>query len=523
MELKSGNYLMKFAHGGVEVLKAGHCLYFNKRPMYAFIKTAYSITEFYDAPYDEITESDGRIYAKGLLKSPTGAELLFCDTYEAVNSGFKISRKVTVHKNTDDYGFATKIAFVMAKSDNVRDYDYFAPANWYRQNEWAKPHVMGFDMDCEYFWRREVNYTLPLFAAQNKTTGETAMLSRWAADVKMRSHDFVQSEHVVDREFTIGSIGISKPESKTLNILYYGFPLRKDIETTRDGLTIDYVYPGVDGQMPRIGQGYNIDYMMQTKTMTRIYHPMEEGFSHSYAIAANFEHYDGYYTMMRNSWRKVYNRLKDNVFPVNHALHYQNCMESLTKLTRQYGISWGLPFACQLPHVDVSSVSFQFGFVGQQPGIGYQLIRYGDMENRPESYHKGLNIIEFWVKTAMSESGAPYNCYNPTIDGFEPMPFWTRMIADGLENILDAYVYMKKQGRNKPAWLDFCVKAADWYLRVQNSDGSWYRAYNTQTGEMQMDSKANTISVVRFLIQIYLVTGNDKYKESAIKAGEWSY
>ena len=426
-------------------------------------------------------------------------------------------------KNIDDYGFASKISFVMAASDNVRDYDYFAPANWYKQNEYSKPHNMGHDLDCEYFWRREVNYTLPLFAAQNKASGETVMLSRWASDVGMRDHNFVPSEHIVDRKFSIGSIGISKPESKTLNLLYYGYALRKDIDTQRQGLSIDYVYPGVDGQMPRAAQGYNVDYMERTKTMTRIYHPMEEGFSHDYAVAVNFDQYIDFYSMMRESWRSVYARLKDPVYQVDHELHFKNSMKSLTKLTRQYGDSWGLPFSCQLPQMDVSSVSFQFGFVGQQPGIGYQLIRYGDMEGEAESYQKGLNIIEFWVKTGMSEFGAPHSCYNPTIKGFEPMPFWTRMIADGLENILDAYIYMKKKGEEKPAWLDFCRKAADWLVRIQNDDGSWYRAYNTNDGSMRMDSKANTISVVRFLIQFYLVTKDDQYKQAALKAGEWSY
>jgi hypothetical protein len=523
MMIQSGSYSMRFSCGGVEVLRDGKVLYFNRRPMYAFIKTALSITEFYDALYDEVSENAGKAEACGILKSPTGAELAFHDVYEAAGTGFKVSRTVTVLKNTDDYGFATKIAFVMAASGNVCDYDYFAPANWYRQNEYAKPHVMGYDKDCEYFWRREVNYTLPLFAAQNRATGEMIMLSRWAADITMRDHNFVQSEHIVDRKFTIGSIGISKPENETINYLYYGFPLRKKIDTVRDGLTVDYVYPGVDGQMPRVDRGYNVDYMMHTKTMTRVYHPMEEGFTHSFAVGVDFGRYDGFYPMMRNAWRTVYARLKDPVFQVDHELHYRNSMESLTRLTRQYGDSWGLPFSCQLPQMDVSSISFQFGFVGQQPGIGYQLIRYGDQENRPESYQKGLNIIDFWVGTAMTGIGAPQVCYNPAINGFEPMPFWTRMIADGLENILDAYVFMKKKGEDKPAWLEFCRKAADWFVRIQNDDGSWYRAYNTDDGSMRMDSKANTISVVRFLIQFHLVTGVDMYKQAALKAGQWSY
>ncbi|MDR3120802.1 MAG: hypothetical protein LBU58_05655 [Clostridiales bacterium] len=503
-------------------MKGDAVLYFNKRPMYAFIKTVLSITEFYDGAYDAVSESGGKVLATGVLKVPTGAELDFADTYETADGGFKISRTVKVQKATDDLGFATKIAFVLAASDNVRDYNYYAPANWYRQNQFSAPYSMGYDLDCEYFWRQEVNYTLPLFAAQNIASGEMAMMSRWAADITMRDQNFVHSEQIVDRKYTIGSIGFSKPESKTLNYLYYGFPLRKEIGTVRDGLTLDYVYPGVDGEMPRRGPGYNVDYMQQTKTMTRLCHPMEEGFAQSYAIALNFGQYDGYYPMMRDSWRTVYARLREPLFEVDNELQYRNCMKSLTKLTKQYGDSWGLPFSCQLPQMDVNSVSFQFGFVGQQPGIGYQLIRYGDMENVQESYEKGINIIDFWVRVGLLDTGAPRSCYNPTIEGFEPMPCFTRMIADGLENILDAYVYMKKKGEDRPAWLEFCKKAADRLVRIQNEDGSYYRAYNDDDS-MRMDSKANTISIVRFLVQFFLVTGDEKYKKAALRAGDWAY
>ncbi len=523
MDIHYGDYVVTFNNGGVEVLKGDQVLYFNRRPMYALVKTVLAITEFYDAPYEKIAEINGQIRAEGVLKTSAGSELLFSDAYEMTDAGLKVSRRVSVLRTADDYGFASKISFVMAASDNIRDYNCFAPANWYRQNEFTNPGIMGYDLDCEYFWRREVNYTLPLYAAQNKDTGEMIMLSRWASDVTMRDHDFEQSENIVDRKFTIGSIGISKPESKTLNYLYYGFPVRKEIAAVIDGLTIDYVYPGADGQLPRTDPGYNVDYMMQTKTMTWIFHPMEEGFSHCYSIAVNFGRYNGFYPMMRDAWRTVYARLRDPVFKVDQELQYRNCMKSLAKLTRQYGDSWGLPFSCRLPQLDVSSVSFQFGFVGQQPGIGYQLIRYGDMESDREAFQKGVNIVDFWVSTAMTDFGAPNVCYNPAIDGFEPMPFWIRMIADGLENILDAYVYMRKKGENRVEWLEFCRKAADWLVRVQNDDGSWYRAYNTGDGSMRMESKANTISAVRFLIQFYLVTGNENYKLAALKAGEWSY
>ena len=180
-------------------------------------------------------------------------------------------------------------------------------------------------------------YTLPLFAAQNKATGETISLSRWAADVGMRSQDFTESENIVDRKYTIGSIGISKPKNRTLDYLYYGYPVRKPVATPCDGLSIDYVYPGADGQLPRTGRGYNIDYMMQTKTMTRVFHPMEKGFTDHFSVAVHFGQYDGFYPMMRSTWRAACSRLKEPVYQGDQELHYKNCMKSLTKLTRQYG------------------------------------------------------------------------------------------------------------------------------------------------------------------------------------------
>lgn len=226
--------------------------------------------------------------------------------------------------------------------------------------------------------------------------------------------------------------------------------------------------------------------------------------------------------MMTDVWRTTYRRMRDKLFDVNNERLYHDSMKILNTYTRRYGDSYGLPFACQLPDMDISSVSFQFGFVGQQPGIGYQLLRYGDKESIPDAYEKGINLIDFWVNHAMTDSGLPHMCYNPAIEQFEPYPHYTRMLADGVEAILDAYLYMRHKGDERPAWLEFCRKTADWLLHVQNEDGSFYRAYHTDSS-VRMDSKSNTPSVIRFLVQFYLVSGDERYREAAVRAGEWAY
>lgn len=236
MELKYDDYTLSFRNCGLEVYKEGKLLYFNKRPMFVTVKTIFAVSEFYDRAYNEIVHTGNRIIAKGVLTTPSGSEFSFSDAYEAVSAGFKVSRNVKVLKAGDDLGFSTKISLTMTESDNTHDYNCFAPGVWYKQNEYAPDHVFGKDLDCEYFWRMETYYAMPLFAMQNIASGEAAALSRWAADVTMRSQDiFADSENNADPKFTIGAIGMSKPQNRTVNYMYYGFAVRRNFDAVIDG------------------------------------------------------------------------------------------------------------------------------------------------------------------------------------------------------------------------------------------------------------------------------------------------
>lgn len=528
MKLQTGNYDILFNNGGVSIEKDGNVLYYNKRPMYVFIKTAMAVTEFFDKPYDSVNwgqdENEKLIIANGIIETPNGSRLHLNDKYQPSSDGIVISRTITVlSKDKDDLGFASKISFVLADAETTRDYHCFAPATWYRDNEYARSFVVGFDSECEYNWRKETAMTLPLFAAQSKKSGETIMLSRNKADVTLPSQRQFHFSQVIDRDNTVASIGLSNPKGETINYLYYGLPVRKKTGAVSEGISIDYVYPYTDGQVGFQEQVYYVDYMMKTKSFNRVLHPMEEGFSDSYEVKLNLNNFNDFYPMMKWAWRSVYDRLRDDLFEVDQELQYQNNILAMKELARDYGDgAWGVPFSAFLPDMDVDSISLQFGFVGQQPGIGYNLMDYGLREGDEEAVQKGQKMIQFWVDNGANELGAPNGCYSPINKAFEPYPIWLRMSADGLENILDAYVLTRKKTEEHPDWLKFCVNAADFFINIQNEDGSFYRAYN-QDGSMRMDSKANTISIVRFFIQLYLVTENEKYKEAAIKAGEWSY
>ena len=106
MEVKFGKYRAYFVEGGVRVEREERLLYYNKRPLYVLVKTAEAITEFYDAPYQEMILEEGRVTGRGTVVSQAGSCLAFADVYEAAGEGLKIIRKVQVEQAGDDLGFS---------------------------------------------------------------------------------------------------------------------------------------------------------------------------------------------------------------------------------------------------------------------------------------------------------------------------------------------------------------------------------------------------------------------------------
>lgn len=549
MNISCGSYEVRFENGGVYVFKEDRCLYYNARPLYVSIKDISAVCVFKDVPYAETKKlSESKVEASGHFVSENGSEFLITDTYEIVagsktkgntaeenttgetNDGLgtasanvfvnvlgllTIHRKVEVLKKAErDLGFQTKIGLWMKDSDNMDDYNFFSPGEWYKHNEFANENAMGRRTDLSYYWRKETYSGLPMFSMQHIESGETVCFSRLNADVKLGSVDRVDSESYVDPKATIGALGVSKPNPEALLYTYYGAKLTKPIDAQTDGLSIDYIYPGTNGEMVMGWGNMNIK---------RVNHPVEVGFTHEYSIEVLFANYPSFQNMMKNTWRHVYPRLKDRLADISNEALFENNMKLFNKITNEYAPGvWGTPFAAQLPQFDPNSTSAEIGFVGQQTGIGYQLIRWGTLNGNAEAVKKGKGIVDFWVNKTMTETGCPKVWYQMGLDCFEPQPQFIRQLGDGLEGILDAYVFLHNEGEEKASWLDYLVKSADWLVKVQNEDGSFYRSYNYD-GSMCMDSKANTPSIIRFLVEMYFVTKNEQYKETALKAGDWTY
>lgn len=520
MKLKEYDFYVD--DGGIKIEKNGELLYENATPLVAYVKNPDTQAVNYSGKYAEVQSTPAGIFCSGSVATKFGSLLFFEDCYRITDETITLQRKVTVDKVSEEIGFATAFSLEMKKSSKVEDFRYFAPGFWYDHNVFAPDSVMGKDMNCEYFWFFETHLGLPVFTAFHDESSECISFARAKADVRMRSEGVSFSENSVDELLNIGSLGMHKCKEGSVNYTYYGYQVRGEWENYNNGLMIDYIYPASEGEIPKPNFYVGLDFQNKSMDFKRTYHPMREGFEQNYSVVIECFESKNMQEVIRHSWRSHYARLKDKLFEVDNEQFFYDSMEILKKYTKKYGDSYGLPFAAQLPDMDVNSVSFQFGFVGQQPGIGYQLLRFGDMKKDTEMYEKGMNVLEFWVSHLDSKCGLPGNCYNPVLCDFEPYPYYLRMIADGVEAILSAYNYLAKKGIDKKLWLDKLVRIADKICELQNDDGSLYRAYN-EDGSVRMNSKSNTPSIIRFLIEMSRVTGQSGYLDAAIKCGEWSY
>jgi hypothetical protein len=81
---------------------------------------------------------------------------------------------------------------------------------------------------------------------------------------------------------------------------------------------------------------------------------------------------------------------------------------------------------------------------------------------------------------------------------------------------------MMAAGQPKPTWLAFARNFGDWLVAHQNEDGSWYRQYDYTNSNALILSKNNTVDPIPLLIELYDATGDGRYRDAAMHAGEFT-
>ena len=453
------------------------------------------------AGYDRVTPAPGGgggATATATVVTANGSRFDFADNWTPDRDGaVRFSRRVTVTTaDARDRGFDTRFGLRVGGGRSIRDYDGFAPGVWYRQNEHVVPNAIGSDPDLGTYLIKETRLALPMAMFRLRTGGPSVTLLH--ADARASAGDVGDARY--------GSVGF--------------YP-----DAAGGGMTVGFCYPGTEGARSYGGRGGGWNH---------VWHPVRRGFGQAYDLlvrprppAVDFP------AAMTDAWRFAFDAYAPVVRPAASTALYR---DGLAVFARYYRDDFknggrGLPFMVWLglhpprgrdrgprnpaSGRGISDYHLQSGFVGQQIPAAYLMLRQATLDHDAAAVARWSSVVDFWVDHSLSPAGVPRTDYFCEPAEWGGGPSFLRTLTDGVEGVVDAY-----RVRPDPSWMTFARRVGDWLLSEQAADGSWARSYNLD-GTVANPGRFNTTNPLRLLVKLSVVTGARKYRDAAVRAGQW--
>ncbi len=442
--------------------------------------------------------------------APSTAVMLVTDTYTPQGNGaFELSRRIKVESLGDNpykTGFWSSFGLQFATSDQLLQYDYFIPGVWYKANFLTAgnlPAHLPQKTDTDFFYRDD-RTPLPVLAMRSKRSGVTVTI----VDQDSKSETVLADSKSVETnaEYQFGGVGVTKFDDS-------------------ECFTAAATYPGNDKRASGLGERR---------------HPFAEGFDrHSYKVFFKFSKTDNYASAVSEAYTDAFNLYNPTIYKEDLPHAY----EAITQTCDYYFLSPegnpnvdvtvhkpGFPWNVFLTgDFSTNSDTYEIGFVGAQTEAGYALLRAGTDNGNGTYIKHGTAVLDFWANEGLSTLGLPKTRYYSEAGNWDSGAHTSmRQACTGMTSVLDAWCFYNKQGTNKSNWLEACRKFGDWLVANQNTDGSWYMEYHPFkiTAGKHPAGKTNkylTVCALRYLIQLYIVTGEESYKKALDLAANFSY
>ncbi len=473
--------------------------YIRKNPISCEIVTREN-TYYLTSPYQTLElNSDRGIVCSGVITTRAGSKISFRDTYRTLESDhlFEMIREVEIlESNPSDLGFATRMCFENNADMSLHDYDFFVPGVWYKDNAYVKPGSLASDYSDEKILIREDRLPLPFIMLREKNTGLTFSIIHKDPDGSTFKEE-KGPERIIDKRLKFASVGVENSQP----------------------LSIGITFPGSEEDKTYISRSRS-----ENRGAFRN-HPVEKGFRQNYKIAFRLSMEEDYTAALKNTWDVYYRLFSPKLYACDLDKIYDLQISVLDKYWKSINGTAGLPFRVLLNgNIQAESdYNFNMGFVGHQPGNASLLIREGLKKNNTVLLSKGEQMADFWATKSISESGCPKTWYDPYPQTWRGPEVALREIGDGMIELLRSWNYEQEYNRNKPDWLNACVKVADWIISTQLEDGSFYSHFDYNTGKHTKKHTNCTSHIIPYLTEMFMATGNETYKAAALKAGRFIY
>lgn len=509
--------------------------------------------------YDEVEEvREGNYRATCKLGTPDGASFILEDLWSVNDASVQVSRKVTVLEAGDCRGFRSDL-YLMSDVQggvDVRDFDYLAPAAFYRHLDLDGDGVPNNWQTYNLAWAED-KLAFPAVMAYQPDGGLlTAVyrvdLATYDADVRSKAW---AGERFFTLDTDIGSLGF------------------KYVPEGRSGqVALRAHYPFYEGEVSYAldRQGFPWGAFAAAEQGNTIEH------CHGVYIASATDFADACWALTSHLLERYNPQPVD--LPYSFEEVNQHRLEFLNRFFYQFGadedenepagyIVNQHPLEGEtLAHV------YEYGFTGLQLRNAYNSMRYGYENGRPEYIDNARKTIDFFRRKVVRSNGFCHAAYSADEHTFvswyqglllpysfaetreEQEKYLGAKTVEGLATIHDelkkiegsytlpmseeafcllmCWELAKQHGEDHPEWFTTAKLVGDFFLQKQNDDGSWYRAVDLEGNPVRYPEawfgttedmrKSTTYNTIPLLIRLHEITSDDRYIESAERAADFT-
>jgi hypothetical protein len=458
--------------------------------------------------YTSSIRRGNQLICSAVLQSVRGSQFAVSDTFITKGSGvIELQRNVDVVRVAPgDHYFNSLFGFeVDADNHHLLENEYFVPGVWYKGNFTTVGNIPADipQVSDSLFYYREDRITLPMVMFREPSSGYTIAMTHKDSENTTVVAD--GNDVLIDENYQYGAVGFRRADKIVQQV---------------------FIYPGNE-KTTRKGKGVRS-------------HPVKQGIRHAYYLDIAFSTTESYAEAVGQSWDRAFELYNPPVYPVDLTATYKGVINTLKTYyvppdelggVRDAG---GFPFEVSLKTFKPVGIDYQMGFVGMQIATAYYLFRDGIENDDVTTRVQGEAVLNFWADNCLSSLGYPRTWYDPGLNGAKGS--WRqgsdiRVATGGMEALTTAWCYATRNGLDNATtrtWIDAAKRFGDWLVANQNCDGSYYFSYNHDKiidgkHPVSNHNKYLTICAIRYLVELYIATGDESYRTAALRAGEFCY
>jgi len=456
-----------------------------------------------EAGYKTVRRSAAGVEARAALAARGHVLFRVVDQWSIHDAVVSVKRRVEIVGNAPG-GFSSSVGFVVDPSVGWSDVKFLAPGVFYGDPTYDGERSPGGTLNfaAHRLMMREDILPAPLFALSFNNGTSVTMLDPAPRGDTTEAETTLAKPVLTDARFQFGALGATQAGDGPIE---FGFS-----------------FPGTVSMYP-----FDSEAPAQPNWIRR-YHPIVKGVAHRYQVSFRFGQNESFRDVTRDAWRWAWATLNPAVTPIDVELVRRVLIDHLEAQAITIDGRTAIPFVLSTMdnRVQWNRTMVAMGFVGKNIECADQLLREGDRDPSARGQkmrQTGLAIIKSMIEAlpTVPLQGTGYDLATGRPWNHIWLAPWLRNATEDMRVLMRAYKREHALGREHPEWFAWVKTYVDWLLQQQRADGSFPRRWMPGSNNVAEPSGTTSYNPVPLLVIMSEETGDQKYKQAAIRAADY--